>query len=239
MKKTKKTSAVDLLVVSAHPDDAEITSGGLLLSLKKQGKQIVLADMTHGEAGTRGTGETRDREAKAAAKFLGAERRVLDFPDSELHETEGITEAIIQLIREYKPALLLAPYPKDLHPDHQKVGECAQAAFFLAGVKKRSPGLAAFRPKRLFHYMSHYRFTPSFLFDVSNLWEEKLELIQCYESQLRPVDSKDKGEHLPSLTNIRERIELRDRYFGHMMGTRFAEPYFVEGPLRVENLFSV
>lgn len=230
---------VDLLVVSAHPDDAEITSGGLLLKLRKQGKNIVLADMTHGEAGTRGDGETRIREATAAAKFLGAKRRMLDFPDSQLHEISGITEAILQLIREFRPTLLLAPYSKDLHPDHQKVGECALAAFFLSGVKKRSPGLAAFRPKRMFHYMSHHRFTPSFLVDISEFWEEKKKLISCYESQLKPQDKKDKGSHLPSLTNIWERIEIRDRYFGHHAGLQYAEPYFIEGPVKVEDPFSI
>lgn len=230
---------VDLLVVSAHPDDAEITSGGLLIQLRKKGKNIVLADMTHGEAGTRGDGNIREREAAAAAKFLGVSRVMLDFPDSSLHESTGITEALLQLIRKFQPGALLAPYTKDLHPDHQKVGECAVAAFFLAGVKKRSPGLAAFRPTRIFHYMSHYRFTPSYVLDISEHWEEKKKLISCYASQLVPADKGDRGKHLPSLTNIWERIEIRDRYFGHSVGTTFGEPYFVEGPLRVSDPLSV
>lgn len=227
----KKT--VDLLVVSAHPDDAEIGAGGLLLQLRKRGKSIVLADLTHGEAGTRGDGATRDREAKAAAKMLGAKRRILDFPDANLHEAEGITESILQLIREFRPTVLLAPFPQDLHPDHAKVGECAKAAFFLAGVKKRSPGLAAFRPRRLIHSMHHHRFAPSFVVDISSVWEEKLRLIACYGSQLKPADKKDKGVHLPSLTNISERVEVRDRFYGHWIGARHGEPYFVESPLRV------
>lgn len=225
----------DLLVVSAHPDDAEISTGGTLLRLRRKGRQVVLLDLTAGEAGTRGDGGTRRREAAAAARLLGAKRRILDFPDAGLHEAEGITEAILQAIREFRPTVLLAPFFQDLHPDHARAGECARAAFFLAGVRKRSPGRAAFRPTRLLHSMHHFRFQPSFLADVSAVWERKIELIACYDSQLQPADAKDQGAHLPSLTNIRERIEIRDRFYGHMMGVRYAEPFFVEGPLRIED----
>ena len=126
----------DVLAFGAHPDDVEIGCGGTVALLASQGRSVVIVDFTRGEMGTRGTPEERAREAKSAAKRLGAASRVnLELPDGLLPFTYAerptrdlAVERVVDLIRELRPRLLLANYPSDAHPDHVVVGEVVKQA---------------------------------------------------------------------------------------------------------------
>ena len=69
--KTKTELKLDILVLSAHPDDAEISCGGTIAKHVSMGYKVGIVDFTRGELGTRGTPETRAQEASEGARILG------------------------------------------------------------------------------------------------------------------------------------------------------------------------
>src|SRR5207248_4218585 len=114
---SRRRMPVDVLAVSAHADDVELTCAGTLLRLRMLGYRVGIVDLTRGEMGTRGTPEGRAREAARAAEILGAEFRLtLDFGDGGLRRTREEELALIDVIRREKPRLILTPYPGDRHP---------------------------------------------------------------------------------------------------------------------------
>jgi N-acetylglucosamine malate deacetylase 1 len=234
--------ALDVLVIAAHPDDAEIQLGGTLLQLSDAGKRIGILDLTRGEMGTRGTQSERDAEAAAANRLLGlAWRGNLELPDSRVAATIENRERVARLLREHAPRIVLAQHVEDLHPDHAACGALAREAWYLSGlarVAERDGGGPARRARFLFHYMGHVPFEPSLVVDVTAVWERKVELIRCYGSQLAPRDSGDRGQHLLFGADILARAETRARYFGERIGARFGEPLLHRGPLRALDLAS-
>src|SRR6202020_2133623 len=80
-----ETIKLDLLAIAAHPDDVELTCGGTLIKMAQRGYKTGVLDLTAGEMGTRGTVETRAKEAAKAAKLMGLSYRgVLGVPDSDV-----------------------------------------------------------------------------------------------------------------------------------------------------------
>jgi bacillithiol biosynthesis deacetylase BshB1 len=230
--------ALDVLLLAPHPDDAEICCGGLVLLATRAGKRVGILDVSRGEAGTRGSGALRAEEAKAASAALGLHHREnLGFPDGRLSEVEALADAIVRAVRRLRPALLLAPFPRDLHPDHEAVGQATRRAFYLSGVRRHLPEAPPHRPARLFHYMEHHRFRPSFVLDISQVWEPKVAAIRCYASQLEPAG--EGHAHLPAGLDILQRIEVRDRYYGTWVGAAYGEPYVSEAPVRVRDPFDL
>lgn len=226
---------LDALVVAAHPDDAEICLGGTLLRLVRAGRAVGVVDLTRGELGSRGDRATRDGETAAATEILGlAARHNLDLPDGGLRSSEPSRAALAALIRELRPDVLLAHHLEDLHPDHAAAGALAREAWYLAGLRRLAEGAGgppAHRPPRLLHFMGHVPFEPTFVVDVSEVWEDKRRLVQTYASQLRPQDESDDGSHLLFGADILERMETKARFFGERIGVRFGEPLLHRGPL--------
>jgi len=119
--------ALDALVLSAHPDDAEICVGGTILRLVDAGKRVGVLDMTRGEMGTRGTMEDRQRETEAATRQMGlAFRGNLELPDSRVEVTLENRERLARVLREHSPQVVLAQHVDDLHPDHAATGLLAR-----------------------------------------------------------------------------------------------------------------
>jgi bacillithiol biosynthesis deacetylase BshB1 len=225
---------LDVLVVAAHPDDAEISIGGTILRLVESGRQVGIVDMTRGELGTRGTAEDRARETAAANRLLGlALRENLELPDGRVEESVEARERLAATIRRHRPEILIAHHVEDLHPDHQATGLLARSAWYLSGLRRLAlPGDApASRPKRLYHFMSHVAFEPTFVVDIGPVWERKVALVRCYESQLRPEDGADRGQHLLFGADILARMETKARTYGERIGVRYGEPLFHRGPL--------
>ncbi len=224
----------DVLVLAAHPDDAEIACGGTILKLVAEGKKVVIADMTRGEKGTRGSQEQRDQESAAATEMLAVHDRVnLGLPDTAVRDDEAALEAVIAVIRCHRPTLLLAPIAKDVHPDHEATGSVARRAFFHSGLKNVLPDLGeAFRPKLMICYMSNDAIEPTFCVDISDRVEAKRKVVECYASQFGQSDRKHFIRGLDPL----ERTETRDRYFGSMCGCAAAEPYSIDGPFLIDDL---
>ena len=226
---------LDILAIAAHPDDAELGCGGSLLLATKKGLSVAISDMTAGEMSSRGNVASRQAEAANATRILGiTERRNLGLPDSKLGEnTARSLSTLIQLIRETRPRIVLAPYWEDRHPDHEVTGRLVKDACFFAGVAKVGDG-EPYRPTRLFFYMLSYPFTPAFVLDISDVWERKLEAIRAYQTQF---ESSENGIRTAiSEPGFLKFMEARAIWFGAMIGATYGEPYFMPGPVPMAEL---
>ena len=230
-------SSLDLLVVAAHPDDAEISVGGILLLAKAAGLSTGVLDLTAGERGTRGSRRERAKEAAAASAILELDfRGNLDLGDARLVDDVASREALASELARLAPTTVIGHVhsglahriPLDRHPDHVAAGDLTRAATFLSGVAKVT-GEPAARATRLLSFPSHELAEPDLVVDISSVWERKLEAVRCYVSQLGSrgaTDAPDSGTHLPGGSDIVERIERRSRLWGERIGARHAEPLF-------------
>lgn len=226
---------LDVLVVAAHPDDAEICVGGTILKLVRAGKRVGIVDLTRGEMGTRGTADDRAREVAAANKAMKlAVRHNLDLGDGRVDVTLVAREKLAALMREHTPDVVLAHHVEDLHPDHAACGRLARQAWYLAGLARLADPNAtkpALRPKRLYHFIGHVPFDPTFVVDIGPVWEEKVALVRCFASQLEPQHDGDRGQHFLFGADILARMETRARFYGERIGVRVGEPLLHQGPL--------
>lgn len=227
---------VSVLAFGPHPDDVELCAGGLMLKLAAAGHRLVVVDATRGESGSRGTPETRRRETEAASAMMQlVARENLGLPDTRVEVTPGATEPFVAAIRRWRPRIVLSPCRDDRHPDHVAVAQLVARAYYLATIGKAAGGgLAAHRPDALVEYYGHLEPAPSFIVDVSEVWEQRWKLACCYASQLG-LD----GERGPT-TNIshpefRRRFEARFAYWGSRIGAAFGEPYRVDRLVPVDD----
>jgi N-acetylglucosamine malate deacetylase 1 len=226
---------LDMMVVAAHPDDAEISVGGTLLRALRAGRRVGIVDVTRGEMGTRGSLDDRARETEAANALMGLSVRYnLEQPDGRVEASLEAREELAAILREHRPEVVLAHHVVDLHPDHRAVGELARAAWYLAGLARMAEergATPARRPKRIYSFMGHVPFDPTFVVDIGPVWEAKVELVRCYASQLVPARADDRGQHLLFGADILARMETRARFWGERAGTLYGEPLLHDGPL--------
>jgi N-acetylglucosamine malate deacetylase 1 len=240
---------LDVLAIGSHPDDVELGCGGTLALLARQGRKIGILHLTRGERGTRGTPELREKEAERAAEALGAsELAFLDCGDGALRSGEAEEDALIEVLRRFRPELVLGPTPRDRHPDHARAHELVAAASFYAGLANRGPGGPPHRPAAVFSYMQHDSFEPAFVVDVTPVWERKMESLAAYRSQLfqiqkdQPGQTEEKDDQPQTKVASREfrlAVEGRARHFGLLIGAELGEPFWSRLPLAVGDLLSV
>jgi len=223
---------VDILAFSPHPDDVELGCGGSLILAVDSGLRVAVVDLTAGEMSSRGTPTRRAGEAQAAARQLGLSARLsLDLPDTKIGADPAHRQAVIQCIQETRPRLVLAPYWEDRHPDHRAASVLIREACFYAGVAKMGQG-PPHRPEQLVYYMIHSPFDPSFIIDVTPVWERRMAAVLVYQSQFQPVE---KGpETALSRPDFLRALEARAIWFGAMVGVTYGEPFFSIGPLSLK-----
>lgn len=240
---------LDVLAIGSHPDDVELGCGGTLALLAGQGRQVGILHLTRGERGTRGTPEQREREAERAAAALGAaELAFLDCGDGALRAGDAEEDALIEVLRRWRPELVLGPTPRDRHPDHERAHRLVAAACFYAGLANRGSGGPPHRPAAVFSYMQHDPFDPTFIVDVTSVWERKMEALAAYRTQLFQPGESDQDEARQEddqpMTKVASRefrlaVEGRARHFGLMIGAEMGEVFWSRLPLAVGNLFSI
>jgi bacillithiol biosynthesis deacetylase BshB1 len=226
----------EVLAFAPHPDDAELCAGGLLLRMKDAGYRCVIVDFTRGERGSRGTPAGRQAEWEKASALLGlAARENLGLPDGGLEASGSMVEPVIAAIRRWRPRLIVAPCPVDLHPDHEAAAALVRRAYYLATIGKvEGGGLPSHRPDALIHYYGHKEPTPSFVVDVSGVWARKMDVVRCYASQLGLDGAKG------PTTNLTEpefllRYETRFAYWGSKIGAAHGEPFLADRALPVDD----
>ncbi|MEM6931746.1 MAG: bacillithiol biosynthesis deacetylase BshB1, partial [Myxococcota bacterium] len=161
--------SIDLLAIGAHPDDLELSCGGLVALATSRGQTVHLVDLTRGELATNGTPELRATEAAAAAEVLGAVRHNLGLPDGGLRpDDEAQLRAVVAVLRQLRPHIALGPWPDARHPDHMAASALVTAGCFWAGVRNQWPHLGApHRPRHLWQYGQRHDPRPDFVVDIS------------------------------------------------------------------------
>lgn len=227
---------LDVLVLSPHPDDAEISVGGMILRSKSQGMTVGVLDLTSGEPTPFGTLEKRAAETQAATEILDLDwRHNLGLPNRSLQANLEARRALAGILRQTRPKFLFAPYWDDVHPDHTAASQLADDARFWAKLSKSDlPGEPYWPPKMYYFWSIHLRIhpKPSFVLDISEHIDRKMEAIRCYESQF--LTGRQPQFPTP-LDDIRDRA----RYWGWTIGKGFAEPFASREEIGLNNLSSL
>jgi N-acetylglucosamine malate deacetylase 1 len=230
--------SVDAIFFAAHADDIELSCGGTIVRMARDGHRAGIVDLTRGEMGTRGTPQTRLRESRAAAKILGAKfREQLDFGDGGLRTGREEELQIIDIVRRRRPQIVFAPWPDERHPDHARAGRLITEASFYAGLSKLKTRRDAHRPQVVIYYLQNYLPPLSFVMDVSESWKTKMHAIRAYKSQFFNPKSVEPRTFIAE-ERFLEMIEARGKHFGALIGARYGEAFVTKQPPRIDDLFA-
>lgn len=224
---------LDILVMAAHPDDAELAVAGTIVDAIAKGKKVGIVDFTRGELGTRGTPEMRLAESVEATKILGIQvRENLGLADGFFQNDKESQLKLIEVIRKYQPDIVLANALEDRHPDHGKGAALAIDACFLSGLRKIETGLPAWRPKHVYHYIQDRYLEPDFVIDISEHWEKKEAAIRAFKSQFFDPNSTEPASYIssPEFLNF---IQARAQEMGHKIGVKYGEGFLSQSPIQV------
>lgn len=228
---------LDAIAIFSHPDDAELSVAGTLLKLKHQGYRTAVVDMTRGEMGTRGTPEIRFAEAQAAAEAMKLDLRLnLGQPDGHVWLNEESRTAVVRIIRQYRPKVLLTTHWDDPHPDHANTARIVREAARLATMLRydSAAGLGAVKMPAIMHSLYSRLVVPSFIVDVSDFVDEKMRAIKKHASQFYSEESEEPVTRI-SDAGFLEQIEFRMRYFGSMIGVAAGEAFYVREALNIDD----
>jgi len=230
--------SVNILAIAAHRDDVEQTCGGTLLKMAGLGHPTGILDLTKGELGTRGTAEDRAREAEAAAKVLKVSwRQALDIPDGRVENTWENRLKVARVVREQRPRVVILPYWKGRHPDHYTCSTLGYEACFLAGLTKLDLDGKPHRPFKIVYATLYYDIRPTFVVDITEQFEGRMESLLAYKSQF--TDQEAGRADFPPQAEIRERVAAMASYYGMLVGVRYAEPFLQKEVGLVEDLITV
>lgn len=236
---------LDILVMAAHPDDAEMSCAGTMAIAIEKGRKVGIVDFTRGELGTRGTPEIRAAEAKAASEILSISvRENLDFRDGFFKNDEEHQMKLIKTIRRYQPDIVLANAVEDRHPDHGKGAAIAVDACFLSGLRMirtfEDDGTEqpAWRPKFLYHYIQDRYVKPDLVVDITKYWDLKEASIRAYKSQFYNPNSDEPESYLTS-PEFLDFLKARSQEMGHSIGARYGEGFTKTKMLGVKDLFDL
>lgn len=220
----------DAVFFGAHPDDVELTCGGLAALLASHGHAVTVVDLTRGEMGTRGDVATRSREADAAARALGvAGRENLELPDGGLdrHDRAQLS-AVVRCLRRHRPALVVAPDRDDAHPDHVEAHHLVARACYLSGLARWPAAGERWRPRRLLFALYRGTSRPHLVVDVTRVWDRREAALRAHASQLDPAAGP--ATYLATPAFLAE-VEARARVLGAAVGATYGEGYRLRGPL--------
>ncbi|MEP7374094.1 MAG: bacillithiol biosynthesis deacetylase BshB1 [Chitinophagaceae bacterium] len=235
---------LDILAIGVHPDDVELGCSGTLINEIKRGKKIGILDLTQGELGTRGTIETRYREAANAAMLIGATvRENLKMRDGFFKNDEEHQLKLIQAIRKYQPEIIIGNVLNDRHPDHGRAGHLISDACFLSGLAKIETkdenGLdqQKWRPKYFLQYIQDWYHEPDVLIDISAVFEQRMKAIQAYTTQFSTGNSTEEGpQTYISTPDFLESVIARARMLGKRIGVKYAEGFLTEKKIGITSL---
>jgi len=230
---------VEVVAFGAHPDDVEIGCGGTILKLTDAGQRVAVVDLVRGELGTRGSAEIRQREAASSSEILAlAGRENLGLPDGHIRSDRESTRKVAEAIRRWRPEAVFLPYWLDRHPDHARASTLVYDGTFLAGLARYETGQEPHRPSRLFYFMGWTEFEPTFVVDIDEQFDRKMEAIYAYETQFRPEASPEPGTRLTAPTTD-HRIRSRTAYYGSLVDARYGEAFLIRGRLRIADPLSL
>jgi bacillithiol biosynthesis deacetylase BshB1 len=227
---------LDCLVFGPHPDDAEIGAGGVLLKLAARGKVCGIVDMTRGEMGTGGDVPTREQESIAAARVLQlAIRENMELPDCRLEDTFEWRCAVAELVRKYRPDVVIGPY-WDLppgrglgHNDHIKGGLLVSHGANYAHLRKIDSAYPTWSPRAVYYNFLPPDLMPSFVVDVSEHYDGWIESIMCHHSQFGSPEQNP---------GIRHFFESNATRWARWAGARYAQAFYSPWPLNCADVLT-
>ena len=235
-------TSFDVAGFCAHPDDAELIMGGTLARESAAGRRVALVDLTRGECGSRGTPQTREAEAVAAARILGVgHRESLDLPDAALSASSiEQRDVIVGAIRRLRPAIVILQHWQQRHPDHAAASRLVYQAAFVAGLRNYRPELGdAFRPRKLAYAVTMTEtneLPPTFVVDVTATFDLKMKAIRAFASQFTAPAGETVA--LP-FDSFQDAVELAARRHGQRIGVRYGEGFVTREPVTVTDLLSL
>ena len=222
-----------VLIIAPHPDDAELAMGGTIVKMIDAGWDVTIVDLTDGEPTPLGSKDIRSQETTAASTALGIKQRTcLGMPNRYLQASLRNREILAETIRGSRPDILFGPKLPDWHPDHVAAANLVRDARFHAKLHKTNmAGLPHWTPLQFNYFSSHrdHYPKPSFIIDITDQWEKKINAIKAYQSQIRNTPFVDG-------TSLVDKVEIICRYFGHCAGVKFGEPFFSQGPLCIKQI---
>ena len=231
---------LDVLTIAAHPDDVELTCGGTLIKMARRGYKTGILDLTAGEMGTRGTPETRAKEAAKAAKLLGvAWRDTLGVPDSDVQPTRQHKLRLAAVIRQLRPRTVILPYWEARHPDHYNASTLGYEGCFLAGLKQLPLEGEAYRPFKILYSTSYAEVRPSFVVDITKEFAQRRKAILAFASQFRPAKGWPKGKVFLAIDRLEDEMNQVARHYGQMIGVKYGEPFLTKELLQVEDVLEL
>ncbi len=236
---------LDLMVMTVHPDDAELGAGGTIAKYVAEGKKVGIIDLTRGELGTRGTAITRAQEAKDAADILGvAIRENLELRDGFFVNDENSQVVIIQAIRKYQPEIIITNALDDRHPDHGRASKLVNDAVFLAGLRRietfeQGVPQEAFRPRLQLQLIQDKYIQPDIIFDITPFWDIKEKSILAYKTQFNSSSSEDGPQTYISNPDFMDSTRGRAQEFGRNIQVKYAEAFTSRKLLGVKDLFQL
>ena len=227
---------LDVLSITAHPDDTELTCGGTVIKMADAGYKVGLLDLTAGESGTRGNAPLRERESRRASKIMRVvHRENLYLPDAGIEDLREYKLKIAQKIRDLRPRTVILPYWEGRHPDHYLTGRIGYEACFYAGLRRLPLKGKPHRPHKIIYsslYVPSVR--PTFVVDITAQFEKKLKAVLAYSSQFSP--RQDLQNLFPARADLRERLASLARHFGLMIGVRYGEPFVTREVAQVDDI---
>lgn len=235
---------INVLAIAVHPDDVELCCSGTLMMEKLHGKTTGVIDLTQGELGTRGTADLRIKESQAAGRVMDLDVRAnLCMADGFFQNNEENQRILISAIRKYQPEIVLASALADRHPDHGRAGKLISDSCFLSGLRKvetkDEAGIAQahWRPKYIFHFIQDRYYSPSFVYDISPVFDRKLDSIRAYASQFHSSTyAVNEPQTYISSPEFLDSVIGRHQMFGKMIGVRYAEGFITEKMIGIRNL---
>jgi len=192
-------------------------------------------DLTRGEMGTRGDPGLRAREAEEAARVLGVEERVnLDMGDGRLEDSMENRIKLVEVIRHFRPTIILAHHWEDIHPDHCAAGKIMSDVIYPSGFEKYPARGEPYRPNAVLFFMGPLPFRPSLVVDTSRSFERKMEVVRVYRSQLHDPGSPERLTGIAK-PDFLQRLEARDRYYGALIERTYGEPFYMKRALPVDD----
>ena len=234
------TDTVDLIAIAAHPDDVELTCGGVLVKAARVGHRTAIVDLTRGEMGTRGSPEIRAAEAAAAAEVMGVAHRLnAGFPDARLANNDDSRRELVRIVRQLRPRVVILPFPVGRHPDHRIASELGRDSCFLAGLANYPAQGDAHKPEKILYALAYREdpVQPTFVVDISAEFEAKLQAIRTFESQFE--GAKKAGEIFPTGQDLFELIRTQNAHYGSLIRTAYGEPYMTHETMRVDDVIAL
>jgi N-acetylglucosamine malate deacetylase 1 len=231
---------LDLLAIAAHPDDVELTCGGTLIKMARCGYKTGILDLTAGEMGTRGTPETRAKEAARAARILGVKwRDTLGVPDSDVQPSRPHKLRLAAVVRELRPKTVILPYWEARHPDHYHASTVGYEACFLAGLKALPIAGEPYRPFKILYSTAYAEVRPTFIVDITKQFDRRRKAILAFASQFRPAKGEPKSKVFLAIDRLEEEMAQLARHYGQMIGVKYGEPFLTKELMQVDDVIKM